>query len=346
MDPVQSSLCVLYDAGETTALLPVLKKWESENRDFRVLVMATAEKQVKSDMFIGKRLTLNSLGIKETVDDKTARTTSLGLEALKSLNSLKPRVVLVGTASRIQEQVLEKFSSESTTIAFVDNFNYDPSHESFATVAKVQKAAQHVLCPSQNVIDLFTKDNPIEFTQRYKIVGKPSLELWEKEISEVDRKQILQELGLHEGKPIVTFIGGYGEEYNKVVNSLFAECREKLQENGYQVILQPHPKVAQPKVKTTEALAVSDYVVGYNSSVILDAAIIGKNALYIIPKEVPYHHFAIDKGLISEVSNVDELLAYIRQGKRPSNVRQALNIPANSTEIVSQFVDQLARCRK
>lgn len=333
-------LCVLYDAGETAGLLPVLKKWEREGKDFRVLVMGTAATLIKSDMFLGKRLELQDLGIQEKIDVQTARTQGLSSQSLAKLKEINPKLVLVGTASRIQQQALELFP-KSSTVAFVDNFNYDPNFESYATVEKVQAAAKHVLCPSKNLIDLFSKEKSGTPTRlsRFHVVGKPTLESWEKEIGAVDQAQVMNKLSLTPQKKTVTFIGGYGAGY-EVMNPLFSECAERLKKEGYQVIVQPHPKVEAQTIKTTEALAVSDYVVGYNTSVILDAALVGKNAFHFISEKTPFQHFAINQGLIGRVSTIEELLQYLREEKKPADVRKALDIPANSTDMISSLIDQ------
>lgn len=333
-------LCVLYDAGETTALIPVLKKWEKEGVDFHILVMATAETLIKPDMFTSKRLVLKDIGVMDTINQQTERTTGLGQDALKQLNKIKPKMVLVGTASRVQQQFLEKFSN-AETVAFVDNFDYDPENASYATVMKVQAAAKHVLCPSQNMIEILKKENRSS-ERSFHVVGKPTLEIWEKEIASVDRAKVLDTLQLKEnGGAIITLIGGYGSGYD-TINPLFSQYTEQLKKEGFQVILQPHPKVSPQKVKTTEALAVSDYVIGYNSSVILDAALIGKNALFLLPENLSFKHFAITKGLISQVSDFESLTRYIREGKTPAeNIRKTLNVPQNSTEIICTLLDTL-----
>lgn len=338
-------LCILYDAGETGALIPLLKKWEKENKDFRVLVLATAETIVKPDMFPKKRLVLRDLEIQDHFDSQTPRITPLSLEALQKLKILNPRTVLAGMASQVQQQVLELFS-DASTIAFADNFNYDPTHESFATVKKVHDVAKHILCPSQNVVDILLQEQRDASNlnkHSYHVVGKPNLEAWKEEIANVDKQKAIQAAGIEPiGGPVVTFIGGYGPGYD-VVNPLFLECSEKLQKEGYRVIIQPHPRMAPQKIKTTEALAISDFVVGYNSSVILDTALCDINALFMIPEEVPFDHFAIRQNLLAKATNCEELLDYIHSGKKPTDIRQALNVPQNSIETISNLIGDISK---
>ena len=332
-------LCVLYDAGETGGLLPVLKKLDVEGIDFQVLVMGTAETIVTPGMFGKKRLTLKDLEITTTVDATTPRTTTLAKEVMAKFQQIDPKVVLVGAASKIQQQVVEQFPS-STTVVFIDNFSYDKTQEAFATVNQVQSVAKHVLCPSSHTRTLFEWDpESLRPEPLYHIVGKPSLEVWEKEIALVNRDQVLEVLNFTKDRPIVTLIGGYGPGY-EIINPLFAHCAERLEKEGFQVVQQPHPKVAPQKVKTIEALAISQYVIGYNSSVPFDAATIGIHSLFFIPNDsrTQFTHFAIDSGLISKVSTIEELLEYMNRAKEPCDIRQAIGIPQGSTEIIKNLL--------
>lgn len=333
-------LVVLYDAGETTSLTPVLTRWEKEGKDFRVLVMGTAETLVKPEMFGEKRVTLKDLGIDEIVNTETKRTKGLSATALDKIKkSIQPRKLIVGTASKIQEQIILGYP-EAITVAFLDNFNYDPNSEFYQTVYKVQAVAKHVFCPSQNVMDMFEKNTLVSKKPVYHIVGKPSFEVWKKEVKEANKETVKKILELtKKNAPIVTFIGGYGPGY-EIVNPLFQSCEEKLEEDGFQPIIIRHPKIAPQKVKITEALAISDYVVGYNSSVVFEAALIGKNAVFLIPPGAPYQHFAIDQRMMTQVTSYEELKDYIQKRKKP-NMWYALNIPKNSLDLISTLIDQL-----
>lgn len=326
------SLCVLFDAGETTSLLPVLKKWENEKKDFFVLVMGTAEKLLKNEEFGGKKLSLRDINCNQIIDSTTDRTTLLALENLHLIrDSIQPEVILVGASSLIQKQVLDTYPS-CLKVVYIDNFNYDQSSDSFSTVKKVQESAALVLCPSQHVVALFDKGNG----KIYKSVGKPSLEKWQKEVSLVNKDEILFRLGLNPMQgPIVTFVGGYGYGYD-VINPLFKEYSRKLKEYGYQTVILEHPKVGTSPITIIEAMAISDYIVGYNSSVIFDAAIIGKKVLYLIPSEIPFFHFAIDKKLLPKVENFDELLKEIRNDQLPN--LQSEQIPLDSLQLIDEEI--------
>ena len=303
--------------------------------------MGTAETIVKPDMFKGKRLTLKDFQIDTIIDSTTSRTASLSKEMMNKFQKLNPKVVLVGTASKIQQQILEQFPA-STTVAFVDNLSYDKQQESFSTVRKVQAVAKHVLIPSKHTLTIFAdKAEGHRLKPEYHVVGKPSLEVWKEEIASANCSEILQKLNFKKEQPIVTFIGGYGPGY-EVINPLFSQCGELLEKEGFQVIQQPHPKIAPQRVKTTEALAVSQYVVGYNSSVILDSAIEGVHALFFIPDDskTQFNHFAIERGLVPRVSSCQELVEYIKAKRSFNPVGEVMGIPHGSVNNIIECLDR------
>lgn len=335
-------LFVLYDAGETNAMIPVMKRLEAEGKDFKVLVMGTSETIVKPGMFEGKRLVLKDLEVSDIVDkDNWKRDQEMsGDGILKIRDRIIPKAVIVGTASSVQRQVLPLFKAAS--IAFCDNFDYDMTHESFKTVDKVQAVASKVLCPSKNLVKLLSGPQPTaESLKKYEIAGKPTLEQWKKDIEAVDQADVLRTLGFDKSKgPVITFVGGYGEGY-EFIHILFEATAKCLRQRGYQVLIQPHPKVAQQKVKTPEALAVSDYVIGFNSSVIFDSAVIGKKAIFFYPNLLNFSHFAIREGYIPKVSSFVELLQTIEKMKNqpPVDLYEKEQIPKNSTDRILEIIE-------
>lgn len=325
--------CVLFDAGETTSLLPVIKKWEREGKDFQLLVLGTAEKLLHKELFEGRKWTLETLGASQKIDSSTSRTETLSLETLNILSKLEPKVILVGTASKAQEQLL-KLYEKTIKVAFVDNFHYDRSSEAFLTAQQVAAAADLVFCPSQHTVDLFYQS-----MRSYQIVGKPSLEHWKQEMLKINRLEILSRLGLNpEGAPLVVFVGGYGYGYD-LINPLFEEFAQRLKAHSYQPIILSHPKVAPQKITIVEALAIADFIVGYNSSVIFDAALMGKKSCFVVPQEAPYSHFAISRGLISKISTFEELVKWLASEKDPFPLCDILNIPKNSVQLIEEKID-------
>lgn len=388
-------LFVLFDVGETTALLPVMQEMERLGKDFRVLVMATAETRVTQDMFKAKRLTLADLGVTETINPSTPRTTKLSEESLRKIASkIETNSVIVGTAARIQRQIFKKSFPHAVSYACPDNFSYDPNHESYQTVKKVAAAAKMVLCPDADIVDLLQNDPYVKakahkYHSTYEVVGKASLDSWnayikqvlssggiaplieekKKKIAEGDpaREKLEIEIGqlehldskirelTKERKRVVTLIGGYGPGYD-VIDPLFQRLAESLKkELNCEVFYQLHPKVLGelalkfgkqagiPYITTEQALALNKMtqgiVVGYNSSVPFEAALIGIDACYIIPDNAPpFKHRKVEKGMVPAVKTEQELFEYIKKNIQPGNLREKLQVPANTTEVILRAV--------
>jgi hypothetical protein len=190
----------------------------------------------------------------------------------------------------------------------VDNFDYDDKDSVFETVKTVRDCADVVLCPCPHTVDLLKKTDGSP--RKYVVVGSPTLELWMRQVKEAEghKEEVLKKLGLTADKPIIAFMDGYdgagGTAYKEIVSPLFKKLADTLRENGYQVVIQPHPKISPQVVSTPELLAVSQYVVGYNSSTVFSSLALGKKCLYIIP-ELPdgktFRHFSIDKGYASAI---------------------------------------------
>lgn len=383
-------LFVLFDAGETTALLPVMQKMEQLGKDFRVLVMATAETRISPDMFKAKRLTLADLGVTETIDANTPRTTKLKPESLQKIASkIDAKSVIVGTAARIQRQIFKKAFPHAVSYACPDNFNYDPNHESYLTVRKVAAAAKVVLCPDGDIATLLQNDPYVaskahKYKSQYAVVGKASLDTWKEYIKQVlspegmtslfeEKKKKIAELKgndpafkklqieieqlehldseirelTKERKRVVTLIGGYGPGYD-VVDPLFQTLVDQLKTYpNCKVFYQLHPKVLgdrTPYITTEQALALSSLtqgvVVGYNSSVPFEAALIGIDACYMAPDKAPqFNHKAVTKGMVASVKTETELFAYIKKNAQPGNLREQLKVPPNTTEIILKAIE-------
>lgn len=396
-------LFVLFDMGETTALMPVMQEMERLGKDFRVLVMATAETRVTPDMFKAKRLTLADLGVKEKVDASTPRTTKLSGESLQQIaRKIDTNNVIVGTAARIQRQIFKKAFPRAVSYACPDNFSYDPAHESFQTVKKVAAAAKKVLCPDGDIVELlksdpYVKSKAHKYHSEYEVVGKASLDTWnayikqvltpggiaplieekKKKIAELEKssdtkaaetiEKLNIEIGqlghLHEKvveltkerKRVVTFIGGYGPGY-EVIDPLFKRLSEAFKkELNCEVFYQLHPKglgelalklgkqAGISYITTEQALALNKLtqgvVIGYNSSVPFEAALIGIDACYIIPDGTPaFKHRKVERGMVPAVKTEAELFEYIKKNALPGNLREQLKVPANTTEVILKAV--------
>lgn len=336
---------VLFDAGETNSMRPVFEQLEAEGKIFKFLVTGTAATLINDREFLGKRLELKDFDISEIIDQTTPRETKLSRAARDKLKEkINPAILIVGTASKLQQQMLRTFT-QAEGVAFVDNAYYETKNISFKTVNKVQQAASKILCPTLRTINQLIEQDELpkcRTPRTYQVVGKPTVDAWAKKIEQVDQVSVLTKLGFSPDKgPIVTMIGGYGEGYDRI-NPFFDLCAAKLRQQGYQVVMQPHPKIAKPLVETVEALAISDYVVGFNSSVLFDSLLIGKKAIYMSPEGLSYNHFAVQCGYAPQVTDEEQLLQILQNpwpGKQ--NVKEELLIPQDSVKAILEVLEEI-----
>lgn len=300
-----NQLFVLFDAGETNALLPVIEKLEEQNQNYNILAFGTSQKLIAK--YNHRVIEHDQIGISEKVDAFWDRNRPLSVASLQAIQkNVEPKKVLVGVASRIQAQCLEIFGQYASLFAYRDNMNCGGQISDVVQRYIPASTNAAVLFPSCRTADFYQNEN----YQRF-IVGKPSLELLEKQVAAPEtRLKALQKVGLDNFKGrIVCWIGGYDEPgknlYAKALD-LFKKSLEKSPEK-LRVIVQLHPKAKEqnqqiekntlgsdPRVvwfsdsqqlSMAETLAVSDLVATYQSSVGFDAVVCGKKTVYVAPEQ-------------------------------------------------------------
>ena len=301
---------VAYDTGEVVPFMELMDQDLRDKLEFRFIGVGSSENTLKKAgaEIAKRRISLEALGVPDRIDPRDwPRERAMSEEGLARIQkAVHCSLVMVGSASKVQAQVLSLFP-KATKICFVDNFDYDDKDPAFETVKAVRDCADVVLCPCPHTVDLLKKTDGSQ--RKYVVVGSPTLELWMRQVKEAENRkdEVLKKLGLTADKPIIAFMDGYdgtgSTTYKEIVSPLFKKLAATLRENGYQVVIQPHPKISPQVVSTPELLAVSRYVIGYNSSTVFSSLALGKDldkkCLYIIP-ELPdgktFSHFSIDKG--------------------------------------------------
>ena len=299
-------LYVTYDTGETVPFIELMAQDLRDRVEFRIIGVGSSDNTLKKAPaeILERRISLEALGVPDKIDPKDwPRERAMSEKGLVRIQkAVRCSLVMVGSASKIQAQILSSFPT-ATKICFVDNFDYNVKDPSFTTVEAVRNCADIVLCPCSHTANLLKKTDGS--TRKYVVVGSPTLESWMKQVKEAEghKEEILKKLCLTADKPIIAFMDGYdgsgSTTYKEIISPLFKKLADTLRERGYQVVIQPHPKVSPQIVSTPELLAVSQYVIGYNSSTVFCSLALGKKCLYLIP-ELPdgktFSHFSIDKG--------------------------------------------------
>ena len=358
-------LYVMYDTGETVPFLSLMVQNIRDEKDFRFIAVGSAVNSLKAEncnndgtlleRVLEKRISLKDLGVKDNIDPKEwRRENEMSEEGIHAIRDrIAPSSVIVGTASRVQEQFLRLFP-EAAKLCFVDNPDYDTKAPTFETVRRVQQCADVVMCPLKYTEGLFTKEDGSK--REYKVVGSPTWESWIRREEEARgrREEILKKLGLSSDTPIVAFMDAYDSNpdvdntYTAIISPLFKKLAAALQGRGFQAVIQPHPKVAQQIVPTPDLLSVCSYVVGYNSSTVFSGCLLGKKGLYLIPKGKTFTHFSIDKGYTPAIrfaasDSVEEaFISKLEEMKKAScpDLFALEGIPRRSVEAMSRVIDQ------
>lgn len=368
-------LYVMYDSGETVPFLAEMAHQLRQGKDFRFIAegssvnsLTVANCENNPDLFkqlMARRIDAKKVGIVETIDAiKWPREQKISKESKQNIKAnIQAKVVLTGSASRFQKQVATHIQNArfegARKLVFVDNFDYKKQVKSFKTVDYVQKHADIVMCPCKHTCSLFSTAEGK--TRQFEIVGTPTLQTWIKQIEDAAprKKEILTTLGFVEAKerPIVAFMDAYDSNpaedstYEKTISPLFKELAKGLEEKGYQVVIQPHPKICPQKVTTPELLSVCDFVIGYNSSTIFNSLALGKKAIYLIPElgsDKTFSHFSIDKGyakaiVFKEASTVPAALFKLIEElktEHPKDLFTLEQIPYDSIGKIDALIEQ------
>ena len=369
-------LYVMYDTGETVPFLAEMAHHIRNGKDFRFIAEGSAVNSLKVqncendpalfEKIMARRITFEELGIAEKIDaTEWPRERKITKDSKTKIQEhVFAKVVITGSASRMQKQIATHIkSAKSAThingakkVVFVDNVDYKKSDLSFKTVEYVLKHADVVMCPCKYTCSLFVRQDGE--TRRFEVVGSPTLETWNTQIQQAGLKkgEILAALK-SSGKPIVAIMDAYDSNpkepvYGEIVSPLFKELAAQLELKGYQVIIQPHPKVAKQIVPTPELLSVSEYVIGYNSQTVFFSAVLGKKAVYVIPKlpdDRTFSHFCIDKGYVPAIFFSDKAevpaqllkIMEILKTEAPKDIQALEQMPLDSINKIDAVIQSL-----
>lgn len=152
-------LFVLFDAGETHALLPVIRKINDQKMKCIVLALGASSDLITNDLK-NSVVELSSVHVNSNINNCWPRTLGLQKDSIKAIVSgIKPKKVVTGVASEIQGQLLEAYAKTgAATFAYRDNINPEGSGDYFQQAVKVQNKAATVLFSSDNAMNHFANE--------------------------------------------------------------------------------------------------------------------------------------------------------------------------------------------
>lgn len=259
----KTHLFVLFDAGETHALKPVIEDLIAHGETVDVLAFGTAQ-----------TLYPDTLTVKQ-IDRSWDRYAPLPDTEL--LGAYSPDVVIIGVASAIQLQIAKAFEGTATIVAYYDNFN--PIDRS-VYASLIREIEPHV--------DLFLtasdKGAASSYAKKTLTVGNPDVEKVIEALQDCDSDS-----------QVIAYIGGYDTDYPEALE-LFAAVMRQF--SGYHLVMCPHPKSdgslehhlfpnATFSQDSLAAIKQAGVVVCHRSTLGIKCLLAGKKVIFVDPAAHP-----------------------------------------------------------
>lgn len=317
-------LFILYDYGETQILKDVIEKSLKDKKKIKVITMATA-----ADYFSKSKYTVN---IKDIIGTQIGRISwprdrEITQEQVNLLvKKYAPTTVMTGVVSKIQNQIANAYKNNAHVIGVYDSFSrLRQKHITNTFVNEIDE----IWIPSTLQIESFRDAG---FHQIHAI-GHPSVKEWASALYKKDKLKLKELYKLENEKKILTYIGGYGRDYERGLDLFFDSISNR---NDVSVIISLHPKsngviekrmkekypflksiIASKKTSTIDICAISDIVISQNSSAGVQALFQNKDVIYF-HLDKHYKNIAINQGLASQLSSKDELKRYLDNYRKKS----------------------------
>lgn len=360
--PLASTLFLLYDAGETKALLPVIHRYKEDGLNFQVIALGTARHLIEEEM-LPKEYVIDiekELQVEEKIDRNWDRYHSLSQKTLSKIKEyVMPRILVMGVASEIQAQFAATYQGSAKIVAFYDNVNpisrsvYEP------LIRKIENISDLFLVPSKEAAASSFHKSPY-------IVGQPALDECVHSLSQQKgeiKEKMRNALGLSADLPLIAYIGGYDSDYREAFQ-LF--CQSIFPVKGYQVLLSPHPKTegkleqevlarekGEGKVlflkkpySSLDAAALADLIVCHRSSLGVQLAFAGKKVIFLDLPQSKVPNPAVEEWKIAYMALSKEefqslLLAKEEKGHTSEEAYKRAGIPMKSSEIIFSILRNL-----
>ena len=339
------TIFILQDAGETNALLPVIEKYAQNNENFLVLTAGQATETLSQKISLkNKTISFDQVGTLEKIDKTWKRDEKISEESIKKITAtIEAKKVVSGVAFASPRPASTSLQNKSKPFAYWDNINLEGTDPYFQTAQNVAKIANHLLVPSRAF------KNAYPFAD---VVGHPSYELWQQQLSGIQPLTVTAKLPFTLKSPVIVFLGGTGLEYDEAFKEFLTIAADL---KGYTILIAAHPKFeghVEKKelekhslsnihvlekawnISSMEAIAIADHVICHKSTTGVNAAVSGKSVVYFIPPTQTYTNLLIERGGAPVASNLNELLAGLKNKRSTENPFQILNVPEGSVDLI------------
>jgi hypothetical protein len=350
-------LFVLYDAGETLALRPVMERLDRRKIPYRVLVMGTARSLMVPKTGEQKIVDLADFGGARVSRTGWRRDKELAQSVVDRVAAkLGAKVVVTGLVSAAQKQIARAMRRRGARVVGFYDALQKMSAESYPS--KLLPSLHRLLVAAPQLAPARKPAGTM-----LSVVGHPTLELWEKVAQKEDRSALRKTLGLT--RKTLLYVGGYGKGYEQAF-SLFAQAAARMQHIDVRVSL--HPKVdgglersllskygasnvqILPKqVATMRAAVAADLLVTQRSTVGVQALFLGRPVIFF-DQHKRYSNMAIKNRLAAQLTSVDALLTasqkqLSKSSESPSTsaLYKRARIPRNSAGRIATLLQKELR---
>lgn len=336
------TLFVLYDAGETYGLRPVINEYVKAKKPFKVLVMGTARTLFNQEPYILD--ITQDCGISVKVGRvEWKRNKSLKIRDLqKVVKCYTPDLLVTGTVSQVQYQLVKAFSKLNIkSVGFIDAFT---AVQKKSIVRRFPRNTTYTVVPTQKVKDSIGK------SEKIIVMGQPSFEQWAQRAKVIDKEKLKNHFTHNKN---ILFIGSYGKGYAEVFKHFLSSVKHLPLNIGISVSL--HPKsdgiiekrliaklksrvvVLTKKIKTYEWSSISDLIICYRSTVCIQALALKKKVAYFELDSSDHSNFLIDSKIATKITPAT-FIHDVTKALRSSSRDFKLPFPLEATKNISEFL--------
>ncbi len=335
-------LYVLFDAGETLALEPVMLQNEQNGVDYKILAVGTAERLMRHHAHLLQPDHICHIKL----PDNPERQQSLNKNILHKLTAcIKPNIIITGMVSRFQSNIVKQYKQDLKTnaVGFYDSFNVEkniPWLNELSKYLDTAITANSVI--AQSLKATYPAINPIP-------LGHPTIDIWRSHMEK--NKHNFPE---KDSRPRLLYVAGYGKPFIGSFKS-FLEAARSL--SLYDIMITPHPKtggeIIGPMIEsvhldyiqivkdkgTMEMASKVDVIVCHQSTACVQAALSGKPVVYF-DTSFSNQNWLIKNKKIPIFSDINAFVNYITKSKqlKPATIDPIFNVPHQSTQRIAQWL--------
>ncbi len=374
-------LFVLFDAGETNGLLPVIKKLRNEKNNKVIVISEGASSNLL------KRKGVPYCSLKDLIPDGVLNISIPG-EKIEfnhhagyylpmrycslsdipdiAIRSIRPDIVVTGLVSIMEKDFLEAGRKHGVPVCGFYDFYDLPSQSSI--FRKIIPSADFIFVSSNRIKNGIAKVGIIS-NDRIILSGHPNFSRLDDIKKDYKRKDVLKKSGLDPEKKYFVFTTQYSDRNDELLILLMNTMKRKFKE--YELIVAPHPNqdpehykklgiksgikfhlLDRSKISVYEAILLSDIVFTETSTTGFEAVLLDKDLIHVLHVDTnEKKQFNIRNNLALYARNESEIYNAIMEFKSNSektrqireNVIRCIPIAGASDKMINFLYSRLTK---